>query len=76
VKLFRIGYLQHIRQKALEGLSAELFPSEVSLPNTVLKSAGNLSDEELIERAKSARNGDWFRRTPKTICAGVHLYRF
>ena len=42
----------HNRQKALEGLSAELFPSEVSLPNAVLRGAGNLSDEELIERER------------------------
>jgi putative DNA primase/helicase len=50
------------RQKALEDLRAELFPSEVSLPNAVLESAGNLSDKELLERAKNARNGDRFRR--------------
>jgi hypothetical protein len=46
----------------LEGLNAELFPSEVSLPRTVLGNAGSISDEDLIERAKHARNGDRFRR--------------
>jgi hypothetical protein len=52
----------HNRQEALEALERELFSSEVSFPNEALVNARIMSDEELIERAKSARNGDRFRR--------------
>jgi primase-polymerase (primpol)-like protein len=49
------------RQEALERLAAELFPESSSLRKTVVAHI-DLSDEQLIERAKSARNGDRFRR--------------
>jgi putative DNA primase/helicase len=52
----------HNRQEALEALDRELFSSEVSFPNEALVNARIMSDEELIELAKSARNGDRFRR--------------
>ena len=52
----------HDRQQALEGVIAELFPPEVSLPSAALGNSGSVSDEDLIERAKNARNGDRFRR--------------
>jgi primase-polymerase (primpol)-like protein len=55
-------FVIHDRQQALEGVIAELFPSDVSLLSTVLGNARSISDEDLIERAKHARNGDRFRR--------------
>jgi primase-polymerase (primpol)-like protein len=49
------------RQEAVESLAAELFPVTPSSRNMIVADV-NLSDEQLIERAKSARNGDRFRR--------------
>lgn len=49
------------RQEALEGLEAELFPV-VSSPRTVVVTHVDLSDEQIIERATNARNGDRFAR--------------
>ena len=50
------------RQIVLEQLAAELFTAEVAVPTSRLSTSLSLSDEELIERAKNARNGDRFRR--------------
>jgi primase-polymerase (primpol)-like protein len=49
------------RQEALEGLEAELFPV-ASSPRTVVVTNLDLSDEQIIERATNARNGDRFMR--------------
>ncbi|HEX7361371.1 MAG TPA: hypothetical protein VF283_12845, partial [Bryobacteraceae bacterium] len=50
-------------QAILQQLIDELFPKESAEPNcTAFATALRLSDEELMERAKSARNGDRFRR--------------
>lgn len=49
------------RQEALEQLAAELFPETSSSQNIVVADV-DLSDEQLIERAKNARNGDRFSR--------------
>ena len=49
------------RQEALESLAAELLPETSSSRKTFVASV-DLSDGQLIERAKSARNGDRFRR--------------
>jgi primase-polymerase (primpol)-like protein len=48
------------RQEVMEQLAAELFPPPSS--QNIIVAAVDLSDEQLIERAKSARNGDRFRR--------------
>ncbi|MGH9771343.1 MAG: hypothetical protein ACRD4Q_06560 [Candidatus Acidiferrales bacterium] len=50
------------RQSAVEQLIGELFTAEMAVPPAPLCLLLGLSDEELIERAKSARNGDRFRR--------------
>ncbi len=50
------------RQEELDSLTAELFPPSSQVPRECLSSIGDLTDEELIERAKCARNGDRFRR--------------
>ena len=52
----------HDRQQALEDVITELFPSQASSPTAALGNSGSVSDEDLIERAKNARNGDRFRR--------------
>jgi putative DNA primase/helicase len=52
----------HDRQQELEGLVAELFPGGSLLPSAAPGNPENLSDEDLIGRAKNARNGDRFRR--------------
>lgn len=49
------------RQEALEHLVAELFPVISSSKNIVVADV-DLLDEQLIERAKNARNGERFRR--------------
>lgn len=49
------------RQDVLENLEERLFTSDTS-PSTMLFTPLSLSDEELIERAKNARNGERFRR--------------
>jgi primase-polymerase (primpol)-like protein len=45
----------HNRQHELESLMAELFPAESSLSSAVPRNSGNLSDEDLIERARRMR---------------------
>ena len=50
------------RQQELESLMAELFPVASPLSSAAPRDFGNLSDEDLIERAKNARNGDQFKR--------------
>lgn len=50
------------RQAVLEELGGELFPPDLPVPVAKLSTALSLSDEELIERAKEARNGERFRR--------------
>jgi primase-polymerase (primpol)-like protein len=52
----------HNRQQELENLMAELFPAASSFPGAVPRNSGNLSDDDLIERAKNARNGNQFKR--------------
>lgn len=52
----------HNRQVVLEQLTAELFTAEVAAPTASFSAPLSLSDEELIERAKNAPNGDRFRR--------------
>ncbi|MGH9770202.1 MAG: hypothetical protein ACRD4Q_00640 [Candidatus Acidiferrales bacterium] len=49
-------------QAVLEQLADELFPKPSSVPQDTFSTALSLSDEELIERAKNARNGDRFWR--------------
>lgn len=49
------------RQDVLENLEKQLFTSDTP-PPTMLFTPLSLSDEELIERAKGARNGERFRR--------------
>jgi primase-polymerase (primpol)-like protein len=48
-------------QEALESLEAELF-SVASSPQNIVVANGDLSDEQIIERATNARNGGRFRR--------------
>ncbi|HEX5424042.1 MAG TPA: hypothetical protein VF283_18220 [Bryobacteraceae bacterium] len=50
------------RQTVLEQLADELFPKESGVPPEAFSNGFSLSDEELIERATRARNGDRFRR--------------
>jgi primase-polymerase (primpol)-like protein len=50
------------RQQELESLMAELFSAESSASSAAPRNSGNLSDEDLIERAKNARNSDQFKR--------------
>ncbi|MDQ2842422.1 MAG: hypothetical protein M3Y72_15525, partial [Acidobacteriota bacterium] len=51
------------RQAELDGLMAELFPaSDSGLPVQMLSDVAQLSDTDLIERAKKACNGDRFTR--------------
>jgi putative DNA primase/helicase len=50
------------RQAVLEGLADELFTTESPVPSAKFSISLSLSDEEIIERAKRARNGDLFRR--------------
>jgi primase-polymerase (primpol)-like protein len=50
------------RQETLTRLHAELFPSAGSEGKAALTTPVKISDEELIERAKNARNGDRFIR--------------
>ena len=52
----------HYRQQTLDGVITELFPSQAPSPRAALGNSGSVSDEDLIERAKNARNGDRFRR--------------
>jgi putative DNA primase/helicase len=52
----------HDRQQALECIITELFPSQAPSPIAPLGNSGSVSDEDLIERAKNASNGDRFRR--------------
>jgi primase-polymerase (primpol)-like protein len=47
------------RQEAMERLATELFPV-ASSPQTVVATNVDLSDEQIIERATNARNGDRF----------------
>lgn len=50
------------RQAVLDQLADEVFPKEIAVPPDTFSTGLSLSDEELIERAKGARNGDRFRR--------------
>ncbi|MGH9621480.1 MAG: hypothetical protein ACRD45_17465 [Bryobacteraceae bacterium] len=50
------------RQVVLEQLADELFPKASAVPSDSFANSPSLSDEELIRRAKNARNGDRFRR--------------
>jgi len=51
------------RQDVLEQLSTELFPIQPPKPSvSYLTDPVGLSDDELIERAANARNGDRFKR--------------
>ncbi len=52
----------HSRQQELDTLMNQLFAPVVSMPMETLPVAANISDEELIERAKNARDGQRFRR--------------
>ena len=49
------------RQQALEHFVTELFP-QTFLPRITVIANADLSDEQVIERAKSARYGDRFKR--------------
>jgi putative DNA primase/helicase len=50
------------RQEAVDRIMADLFPSPATTPVTAFQSAECLSDEELLQRARNARNGERFRR--------------
>jgi primase-polymerase (primpol)-like protein len=50
------------RQAVLEDLANELFRTGIAFPTATRPMSLSLSDAELIERAKNARNGDLFRR--------------
>ena len=52
----------HDRQELVSELQKELFVPIISSAQPKVSNAFALSDEELIERAKKARNGDRFRR--------------
>jgi primase-polymerase (primpol)-like protein len=53
--------IQH-RQDVLKDLEAELFTADAPMPLMTLSRSLSLSDDELLERAMNARNGDRFRR--------------
>jgi primase-polymerase (primpol)-like protein len=50
------------RQEQLDQLAAELFSPVFSVSKEILPGGADLSDHELIERAKNARNGGRFKR--------------
>ncbi len=50
------------RQAALEQLASEFFTEEIAISTARLSTSLNLPDEELIQRAKNARNGERFSR--------------
>jgi putative DNA primase/helicase len=50
------------RQSVLDELTAKFFSSEATVSKATLTAPGRLSDDDIIERAKNARNGDRFRR--------------
>ena len=50
------------RQDELDALMGELFPPLFQTPAMTNATAAGLSDDELIERAQCARNGERFRR--------------
>jgi primase-polymerase (primpol)-like protein len=50
------------RQDELNALNAELFSPPSQLPDRPPSELGHFPDEEVIERAKSARNGERFMR--------------
>jgi primase-polymerase (primpol)-like protein len=50
------------RQEALDQIMADLFPTPTSTLVAAFQSAQCMSDEELLQRAFNARNGERFRR--------------
>ena len=50
------------RQVALDKLHAQIFGAEIPRPDAVAASAGVLSDEELLDRARNSENGEKFAR--------------
>ena len=52
----------HNRQQILDSVAAEVFAPESKIVPCCSSGVADISDEELIERAKKSRNGDQFGR--------------